>query len=311
MVGPDFDIDVYINPFIPSPRLDLLPKALSWFLGYRSRPQPRIGNVLVWFWAFIGAFTGILVVEAVFMSPWLKSEGAPIIIGSLVFPPPSSRLHKANRYDHQGAAAILHYNTITSPLAQPRNAIISQLLASVLGVSITKLFQLSPHFQSLRFVAGALAVGLTSVVMGITNTIHPPAGATALLAATSPDIEKLGWFLIPLVLIGSTLMLAVACVMNNIQRQYPMYWWTPVRLPVQKREGDLETQSPEKTSDKKGVSEEIEYRDEEIVISARHVVIPEWITLGVEQRALLEVIQSQLQEGLMRTETTNTDRTRV
>jgi hypothetical protein len=84
LIGPDFDIDVYLNPLIPRPRLDLLPTPISWFLGYRVEPPQPIRSVLVWFWAFIGAFVGILVVEAVYMIPALKSEGTPIIISSLV-----------------------------------------------------------------------------------------------------------------------------------------------------------------------------------------------------------------------------------
>jgi len=80
----DFDVDHYINRFVPRSRLHLLPKPISWFLGYRSQPTPRIGSVLVWFWAFIGAFGGILVVEAVFHSEGIKDHGAPTVIASLV-----------------------------------------------------------------------------------------------------------------------------------------------------------------------------------------------------------------------------------
>jgi hypothetical protein len=80
----EFDVDHYLNRLIPRNRLHLLPKPISWFLGYRSSPGPRIGNVLVWWWAFIGAFTGLLVVEAVFQTEQLQSEGTPIVIASLV-----------------------------------------------------------------------------------------------------------------------------------------------------------------------------------------------------------------------------------
>jgi CBS-domain-containing membrane protein len=90
-------------------------------------------------------------------------------------------------------------------------------------VGITKLFQLNSDFENLRWVAGALSVGLTSAFMGLTNTIHPPAGATALLAATTPEITELGWFFLPLILLGSVLLVAVGCVTNNIQRQFPIY----------------------------------------------------------------------------------------
>ncbi|EHK96886.1 putative Transmembrane protein [Glarea lozoyensis 74030] len=162
----------------------------------------------------------------VFRTPGLHSHGTPIVIGSL------------------GAAAILEYQVIDSPLSQPRNAILGQLFSTIIGVGITKLFQHSQNFEDIRWIAGALAVGLSSVVMGVTKTVHPPAGATALLAATSPDITDLGWFLIPLVLIGSTLMVASACVVNNIQRQFPVYWWTAASLR-KPSESDIEKVGPE------------------------------------------------------------------
>ena len=68
--------------------------------------------------------------------------------------------------------------------------------------------------------------------MGLTNTIHPPAGATALLAATTQEITDLGWYLLPLVVLGSVVTLVVACLVNNVQRQFPLYWWTERDLAV-------------------------------------------------------------------------------
>ena len=65
----------------------------------------------------------------------------------------------------------------------------------------------------------------------MTQTVHPPAGATALLAVT--DTTDLGWLLILDMLLGCVLMLAVALIINNIMRQYPLYWWTPHKLKGQ------------------------------------------------------------------------------
>jgi len=81
----DFDIDHYLNRFVPRNRLYLLPKPISWFLGYRDQPRKPVGAVLVCFWAFFGAFSGLLVVEAVYMTEALKKDGSPIVIASLVF----------------------------------------------------------------------------------------------------------------------------------------------------------------------------------------------------------------------------------
>jgi len=83
-VGFDFDVDIYINRFVPRPRLYLLPKPISWFLGYRSSPERPIGNVLVWFWSFLGAFISIIVIEAVFRTETLMAHGTPLVIASLV-----------------------------------------------------------------------------------------------------------------------------------------------------------------------------------------------------------------------------------
>jgi hypothetical protein len=80
----DFDVDHYMNRFVPRPRLHLLPKPISWFLGYRSEPTPPLGSLVVWFYAFLGAFLGLIVVEAVFQAKGLKDHGAPTVVASLV-----------------------------------------------------------------------------------------------------------------------------------------------------------------------------------------------------------------------------------
>ena len=64
--------------------------------------------------------------------------------------------------------------------------------------------------------------------MDITKTTHPPAGATALLPATSNDVYNLSWYFLPIVLLSSAIVLATALLINNIQRRYPMFWITPV-----------------------------------------------------------------------------------
>ncbi|KAJ8070278.1 hypothetical protein OCU04_000661 [Sclerotinia nivalis] len=274
----DFDIDHYLNRFIPSPRLYILPTPISWFLGYRSKPRCRTGSLVIWFWAFIGAFCGIAIVENIYRSAYFKERGSPLVIASL------------------GAAAILEYNTIDSPLSQPRNAILGQLFASIIGVAITKLFELNANFENLRWLAGALSVGVSSAVMGLTNTIHPPAGATALLAATSPEITEIGWYLIPLVVLGSVLLVATACVVNNIQRTFPIYWWTPHSLSSRAEE-DFGKSSESTT----GVEEptEIQPAHEEgtIRIDKHRIVMPNWLSLEYEERAILEVMQTRLKRG--------------
>jgi len=52
-------------------------------------------------------------------------------------------------------------------------------------------------------------------------------GATALLPATNQEIRDIGWYYLPVVLLSSTLVFAVALINNNIQRRYPIFWLTP------------------------------------------------------------------------------------
>ncbi|KIW77533.1 hypothetical protein Z517_09979 [Fonsecaea pedrosoi CBS 271.37] len=238
-----FDIDNYLNPWIPRNPLRFLPPWISYWFGYRT-PSSTIAHhpclcflpksyleyfhPSEWFYTYhlhtfflylsilVGAFCGVAIIENVFLAlPQLSGHTVPIVIASF------------------GAAAILEYNTIESPLAQPRNLIFGHFLAAVIGVGITKLFLLLPpdRFEEQRWAAGALAVGCASILMSFTKTIHPPAGATALLAATNQEIQDLGWWLLPLVLLAAMLMLASALVVNNLSgRRYPVYWWTPVDL---------------------------------------------------------------------------------
>ena len=171
-----------------------------------------------------------------------------------------------------GASAVLDYNTVRSPLAQPRNSIVgtysdgqtapeslrqsngSQMLclpsslpcpfeihanpllrcsvghaiSAVLGVAIANAFQMDPvFFAKYPWLAAAVACAAASVAMSMTNTVHPPGGATAILACTDKQIIALGWMFPPLILLASTIMVAVACLVNNTLRWYPVFWWTP------------------------------------------------------------------------------------
>jgi hypothetical protein len=213
----------------------------------------------------------------------------------------------------QGASAILEYNTIDSPLAQPRNVILGQLFSSIIGVGMAKLFALNPSFEQIRWVGGALAVGISSAVMGLTKSVHPPAGATALLAVTSNEIFDIGWFLIPLILLGSSLMLGVACVLNNIQRKFPMYWWTPVDLSRLSRKGQDVEKAEESEKSDDGISYN-QYRNRRgalIVIDGESVSVPDWISLDSEETTMLEVLRSKIQEGLGATSSRESEATHI
>ncbi|KAI1612144.1 HPP family-domain-containing protein [Exophiala viscosa] len=243
-----FDIDEYLNPFIPRNPLYLLPTWMSYWFGYRatnSAPKQSthryaLHTLTLYASVMIGAFCGLAIIENVFLAlPPLSGHAVPIIVASF------------------GAAAILEYNTIESPLSQPRNLIFGHFLSATVAVGITKLFEHLPptRFDDLRWLAGALAVGVASMLMSFTKTVHPPAGATALLAATNADIQVLGWWLLPLVLLAASLMLASALVLNNAAgRRFPVYWWTPVDLKALREERRQEKLTRKDQDAEKGTS---------------------------------------------------------
>jgi CBS domain-containing membrane protein len=72
-------------------------------------------------------------------------------------------------------------------------------------------------------------VALAIVVMQLTETLHPPGGASALIAVTMQPALPWSHFMFIFVpaLTGAFVMLFVALIANNIapKRTYPSYWW--------------------------------------------------------------------------------------
>jgi CBS-domain-containing membrane protein len=143
----------------------------------------------------------------------------PSLYGNL---PISTRLFLVGSF---GASAALLYGAPHSDFAQPRNLVIGQLVAATVGVTAYKL--LGSHVG----LAGALAVATTIAILQLANSLHPPAGATALIAVLGPaQVHRLGYeFVLTPILAGSLILLAVAVVMNNLSshanRHYPTHWW--------------------------------------------------------------------------------------
>lgn len=152
------------------------------------------------FWTFIGSFTGIALL-GLLNSKYFTLYDNLFIIGSF------------------GASSVLIYGVINSPLAQPRNLIGGHVVSAFIGVTIHKFVPGEVWFTS------ALSVSLAIVFMQITKTLHPPGGATALIANIgSEKIKALGYFyVLSPVLSGVMILLLVAIVSNNAtpHRNYP------------------------------------------------------------------------------------------
>lgn len=124
-----------------------------------------------------------------------------------------------------GASSVLIYGIVNSPLAQPRNLIGGHLICATVGVTVNLLI---PHQV---WLAAGLAVSASIVMMQITKTLHPPGGATALIAIIgSEKIKSLGyWYVVSPIFAGVIILFLVALIFNNITpyRSYPSkkFWY--------------------------------------------------------------------------------------
>jgi len=159
-----------------------LPYVFSRFIGYRPPkteapydplPFPPFTwltkipvKLEVWIFGWIGAFGGILLIEAIMSAStdFRDVYTAPIIVTSF------------------GASAVLLFGVIESPLAQPRNLVLGHFVSTLVGVCITRLFDRNPHYQSelgntafhpSPFVNGGLSMATALLAQEMIGAVHP------------------------------------------------------------------------------------------------------------------------------------------
>lgn len=180
----------------------------NYFARYKAKghcPPRKPINKIIWSW--VGSFWGIFLI-AYLGKMWGGYDNSFLfLIGSF------------------GATAVLIYGAPLAEFAQPRNLIGGHLFSALVGVTVNLVF------KDDIVLASSLAVSLAIVVMHFTRTLHPPGGATALIAVIGGEkIQSLGyWYVLSPVLIGAVIMMLVALFVNNMstnpKRHYPVYWW--------------------------------------------------------------------------------------
>ena len=156
------------------------------------------------FWSAFGTFVAIFAIYMIGHLHDLKLEDSLFLVGSF------------------GATAVLLYAIPLSPFAQPRNLIVGHIMSAIVGVSCVLAM---PDNTAL---AAATSVAVAVAVMHLTRSLHPPGGATALIAVIgSEHIHEMGyWYVISPIGLGVAIMLIVALIINNLSphRRYPQYW---------------------------------------------------------------------------------------
>ncbi len=122
-----------------------------------------------------------------------------------------------------GASAVLVFGVPASPLAQPRNVLGGHFVSALAGVSCQIFLSSSP------IVAACTAVSLAIFLMTLTKTLHPPGGASALLAVVGDQsIHDLGYlYAVTPCLLGASLVVSIGVAFSYATRQknYPTKWW--------------------------------------------------------------------------------------
>ncbi|MFA7553503.1 MAG: HPP family protein [Spongiibacteraceae bacterium] len=167
---------------------------LQW-LGIQSAPSSDEQVI-----ATIGGIISIIAVMAVSYL-LLGTEGTIAIVPSM------------------GASTVLLFAVPHGTLSQPWALIAGNLCSAAVGVSCALLI---PN----TIIAAGTAVGLAIGAMHLCRCIHPPGGATALVAVVGGDsIQQLGYsYLLMPVLVNCFIILIVALIFNNCfaWRRYPL-----------------------------------------------------------------------------------------
>jgi CBS-domain-containing membrane protein len=119
-----------------------------------------------------------------------------------------------------GASAVLLFAAPHAPFSQPWNLVTGHLLSAAIGVAC---WQWIPQIT----LAASAAVGLATGAMYITRSLHPPGGATALVAVIGgAELHALGfsYVLLP-ILLNVVVILSVAVLFNGLfhWRRYPVH----------------------------------------------------------------------------------------
>ncbi len=147
----------------------------------------------------LGGFIGIFLISIISFH-FTGASGAALIVPSM------------------GASAVLVFAVPHGKLSQPWSLFGGQLSSAFVGVAC---YQLVPDL----FLAAGLAVGLAIGTMHVLRCIHPPGGATALVAVVgSAQIHALGFeYVIIPVLLNTVIIFSTAFVFNSFfpWRRYP------------------------------------------------------------------------------------------
>ncbi|WP_260843226.1 HPP family protein [Sedimenticola selenatireducens] len=119
------------------------------------------------------------------------------------------------------ASAVLLFAVPHGAMSQPWAVLGGHIISALIGVTVARWIE-SP------LMASAIAVSLSIVVMHYLNCLHPPGGATALVAVLGGSaVQEMGYsYAVTPVLANAVILLTIAMIFNYpfIWRRYPQAW---------------------------------------------------------------------------------------
>jgi HPP family len=120
-------------------------------------------------------------------------------------------------------------------------------------------------------------------------------GATALIAASQNEI---GWLYIGIIALSAAITVTIALLINNIERRWPVFWWTPKTIVITNKDETIGQTLPSGVS-----SHELSPQSsitmshtatQRIVVSPYEIVLP--AHFSQEDRDFLKSLQERLSQ---------------
>lgn len=168
-------------------------------------------------WSVTGVFLGLIILSVLHYKLALRTEELILFAGNF------------------GPQAYLIFAFPKSPLSQPWNCIMGNIICAFIGVCMAKLLYRHSLDHGIEWLIASLTVALSVLATSLARCPHTSAPGLALIIFLGTDrIRDLGFLVIifPAAL-GAIVLVLVGMIFNNLSsdvtRHYPTYWkfWPP------------------------------------------------------------------------------------
>ena len=185
-----------------------------------------------------------------------------------------------------GATAVLLYAVPHGALSQPWPLFAGNFLSAVVGVSC---YQFIPNI----YLAAGIAMGLSIGLMHVCRCMHPPGGATAIVAVLGgSSITSLGYdYVLAPIMLNVVIIFIIAVVFNSVfpWRRYPISLMRFTDAPV-KVKGEASPQIGREQID-------LALQDMDLVVDMSSADIQRLISLSLEHAGKQTLASGQIKLG--------------